>query len=53
MVLGKAFCVAHHALLNVGFVRNYKLAAGTDLRGLHWNAFLMRLTFSSEVRVFP
>jgi hypothetical protein len=29
-----------------------KLAAQIDLRWLHWNASLMRLTFSSEVCVF-
>jgi hypothetical protein len=32
---------------------NCKLAARIDLRGLRWNASLMRLTFSSEVRVVP
>jgi hypothetical protein len=53
ILLDRAFCVAHHALLNVEFVCNCKLAAGIDLRALHWNASLMRLTFSSEVRVFP
>jgi hypothetical protein len=37
-LLGRAFCVAHRALLNMEF---------------HWNASLMWLTFSSEVYVFP
>jgi hypothetical protein len=48
-LLGGAFCVA---LLNMEFVPNCKLAARIDLRGLRWNASLMRLTFSSEVHVF-
>jgi hypothetical protein len=36
--LGGAFCVAHLTLLNMEFVRNFKLAARIDLRGLRWNA---------------
>jgi hypothetical protein len=32
---------------------NWTLAAQIDLHRLHWNASLMRLTFSSEVHVFP
>jgi hypothetical protein len=47
MILGGAFCVAHRALLNC------KQEARIHLRGLRWNASLMRPTFSSEVRVFP
>jgi hypothetical protein len=34
-------------------VRNGKLAARIDLHGLRWNTSLMRVTYSSEVRVFP
>jgi hypothetical protein len=52
-LLGGAVCVAHRALLNVEFVRNCELAARIDLRGLRWNACQMRLTFYSDVRVFP
>jgi hypothetical protein len=51
MLIG-SFCVAHRALFNVEFVRNCKLAARIDLRGLRCNSYLMRLIFSSEVHVF-
>jgi hypothetical protein len=34
-LLGAAFYVAHHALLNVEFVCTCKPAARIDLRGLH------------------
>jgi hypothetical protein len=52
MLVGGALCVAHRALFNVEFVHNCKLAARIVLRGLRWNASIMRLT-SSEVRDFP
>jgi hypothetical protein len=42
-----------YALSIMEFVRNCKLAARIDLRGLRCNACLMGVTFSSEVRVFP
>jgi hypothetical protein len=34
-------------------ISNCKLAAWLNWRGILWNASLMRLTFSSEIRVFP
>jgi hypothetical protein len=46
-LLGGAFCIAHRAPLNVEFVTDR-----IDLRGLRWNVSLMRMIFSSEVRVF-
>jgi hypothetical protein len=50
---GGAFCVAHRALLNVEFVTaSCNLVARIDLSGLRWNAPPMRLTFSSEIRIF-
>jgi hypothetical protein len=50
-LLGGAYCVVHRK--QVEFVRNCKLAARIDFRELRWNTPLKRLTFSSEVRVFP
>jgi hypothetical protein len=44
-LLGEAFRVEHDALLNVEFVRSYKLAARVDLRGLR--------RISSDFHVFP
>jgi hypothetical protein len=52
-LLGGAFRITHRAMLNVGFVRNCKLLAQIDLRELHWNSSLKRLTFFSEVHIFP
>jgi hypothetical protein len=49
---GGAFCVAHRALLNAEFVHNCRIEVRIYLRGLRWNASLMRLTFSSEVHDF-
>jgi hypothetical protein len=45
--------LSYSTLCTVGCgICNCKLAAQIDLRGLHWNASLMQLTFSSDVRVF-
>jgi hypothetical protein len=52
-VLRSSLSCSTPCMLIVEFVCNCKLGARIDLRRLHWNASLMRLTFSPEVCVFP